>query len=528
MLDRIWGRTSLRSSTRNHPNIQYSPFGSVESLSPPPQPSHTRWVTMTNDLSTALTLIGYAIMNQRMVRVHGHAQDVDRLKGEINALLPSLSPAIKRSKGTELGQQFVLEIEIWNSRLEAWEKARIELEQITFGALNSLEVLQTILNMIQGVPVHLFHDVATHLFDWTNEEYRMLDGILEEMTPSRQILFTRFYQLDSELVDARVLADSPAEDTLQKINGWLEDLITLSNAWNDLTSQIHRKFRQQSDHVDWSHTWQDLERSTLNRFQDDPDLQEQLLAFTSNLNLFEQSVHSSGLIRSWSGFQSISFAEIKQEIRLFRRRFERLQRHLHELREIAVVKTWFSELPLTARELIKSHDGQDMTSYRSAFTVWYLSRWIEYKTPANAWIGLACRDDMSRIQDRLDEQANRWLQQLGQTTETNQWSDWLIDANSSGSALRNQTSSQTVDLFLDNSFEREGNGILIQPLSFDHLNPELNRMVRFLADLPAIWREELPSPIHRYMAFWSRTELHPRGKGRSSLSIEWFSDHSEG
>lgn len=526
MLHRIWGRTSSRSSNRKLPHFRYSPLGPIEQYPHPPDEFPTRWTIVPNDIETALTLIGYALMNQRMVRIHGNKEVTERLKALVNERLPSLTMTEKQTRGKDFSQELSREIEVWQNAFSDWEKAVAELEQITFGALNSLEVLQSILHAIQGLPLQHFHDVAIESFRWTHEEFRILDRVLEDMTPSRQKRLMQFHQLEAEQIHPNVLAETPVEDTQTRIGQWLEDLDRLSATWSALTGQIHRKIRQQPGHHDWAATWNDLARSTINRFQDDPDHRELLLEFTEQLNRFEQSVLSSRFLSSWSGFQSISFAEIKQEIKQIHHRLQRLQSNLIDLREIAAVKIWYMDLPLPAREMLKAHSGQDMKSFRSAFSAWYLSRWIEYQTPENAWLQLSCQQAMSGIQDNLRHLTRLWLQHLGRLTETLQWSDWLIAAESSGSTLRNQPAIQTVDLYLEPGYASDGGAALVQPVLARQYGPELDRLIGLISDLPPVWREELPAPVHRHASFWSPTLLTTGRDDLSIYSVEWSSDQT--
>lgn len=527
MLHRIWGRTSSRSSNRNLPHFEYSPLGPIEYLSPHLNESQTSWVTQPGDFNTALTLIGYALLNQRIIRIHGDQADVDLLKTVVNDRLPALSQSQKLPRVSELSHEFASGIESWQRIYTGWANARTTLEQITFGALNSLEVLQSILKTIQYVPTHLFHDVSTSTFSWTNEEYRLVEQILQEWTTPRQKLFARFDQLDIMHIHATLLLETPVEETRNRIRHWQEDLEALSQNWSVLTGRIHRKFRQQTDVIDWSQTWKELERSTVNRFQDDPDLRDGLAQFTEQIDQFSQSVQTSGLLTFWNGFQSISFAEINQEIRQIRHRFERLLGQLDELREIAGVKTWFSSLPPPAREILKGLADQDLDIGRSAFSVWYLSRWIEFQTPSAAWIQLAGQDQLSNTHHNLLQLAHRWLQYIGQTTETRQWSDWVVDARSRGATLRHSAAAQTLDLYLDPALDTEKRGIAIQPTLTGYHGPELDRLNRLMADTPTTGREELPSPLHRHQAFWSPSELVSFQKDHSSLPIAWSSNQVE-
>ena len=103
MLHRIWGRTSSRSSNRKLPHFRYSPLGPIEQYPHSPDEFPTRWTTVPNDIETALTLIGYALMNQRMVRIHGNKEVTERLKALVNERLPSLTMTEKQTRGKEPG-----------------------------------------------------------------------------------------------------------------------------------------------------------------------------------------------------------------------------------------------------------------------------------------------------------------------------------------------------------------------------------------------------------------------------------------
>ncbi len=498
MLSRIWGRTHMRSTARDITTLHYSPFGDIHTIAPTPDIGKRVWLLDSRNAEDLDILLGFAVLNDLNVRVHAPSDVRPSMIGVGMTDSTQRKGDLRKERLLKIGD-LTQKLSQCDTAMTSWQSALQTLQDIPFGSMNSLEVLQIILQELPKSNLQWFRRVDATSFEWSEAEFRMIESHLNSLQQGS--LSTPLEWPNGQLVlNSLVFHDLDEKTGYTHINQVRHDLDEIRVAVQQLGRLLAHDYRSQVDRPDWSTVQSAVGRSTLLTLPVDEQIQMQGKHIESLVQAFTHSLLALGWFRDWSGFQFISFEEMELEIIQLQRRLIQLKTHLPEIIQSSSDQHAHQQLPLPIQAVLQVIPEQQLESFRTSFPCWYLSRWIEYKTPMEAWRILT--DDAALAQSFQELQDQAWgLMELNLYQVS--WQDRIqFTPDQHPSSDETHDASSWVDLYWQVSPPAD--------LSFQHLKnepailsgPELTRLIYLMKQLPPESHKDLPAPLHTTQSFW--------------------------
>ncbi len=498
MLSRIWGRTHLRSTARDIPFLPYSPFGDLDRISPLPETGQTVWVLESTQREDLQILLGFAVLNGLKVRLHGISNSIPTLAYAPDPELSKRKPDMRKELLLRTERMNLL-LDQWRQSSTRWRTALETLQGIPFGSMNSLEVLQIILQGLPKANLQLFRRVDTSAFAWNEEEFRMIETFLAEMR-SKTMPDPWEWHFDQMRLNGERLYEVDPEDCAADIHQVMSDLESLKAVVQYLGRLLAHAYSCREDAADWATVQGAVGRATLLTLPEEAHIQAEGLHLQHLIDAFSSTLIAHGWFRDWFGFQFISFEEMEQEIDHLHNRLVLLKAHLREIRQVAVDRHLHRELPAQIRALLQVQSGHRQAEVVAAFPIWYLSRWLEKRTPPAAWNILTAYESRRQQRAELQLAAQELMDiQLLQAS----WLDRIhtIREGDTRSAPDSDPAGW-IDVYW-NALPPAGESyIQLAHQGSVATGPELTRLVYLMDHLPESSRLDLPSPLHKSPKFW--------------------------
>ncbi|MCF8236562.1 MAG: hypothetical protein K9I85_00250 [Saprospiraceae bacterium] len=501
MLSRIWGRTHMRSTARDISNLHYSPLGEIHSIVPIPDPHHRVWYLDSTHPGDLDILLGYAVLNNLNVRVHTPSDALPSLV-QTNATDLALKKTDVRKERPLRTNQLIKSLRQWDASMVHWQSALQTLQEIPFGSMNSLEVLQIILQALPKANLQFFRRIDISTFEWSEPEFRMLERTLMAY-PDHDVSDPLAWPFAQMHINTQVFQDTDPTTCSMHIDQMIHDLLEIMDAIHQLGRMLTHEYRRKEDGPDWSTIQLTIGRSTLLTLPQQDAIQTQRAHLQTLVHAFSASLKNFNWFGDWSGFQFISFEEMDVEILLMHRRLRRLKEHLTEIIQASRRRQITQQYPSQIQAVLHVLPEHQKKAFIASFPCWYLSRWIEFRTPDQAW-NILTDSTALHLQYQELQQAGWDLLDLNLYALSWQERIQLADHTRASASLEEDPSDE-IDLYWQ----------VPPPADLEHLHlkhqpavptgPELPRLIYLMKQLPPDMLMDLPAPLHLSGLFWEPT-----------------------
>ncbi len=511
MLNRIWGRTQVRSTTQQASSHHYSPFGDMNEFTPLSSLDQSHLRLTDPSQNSLITVLGNLLIQGRKVRIHWPKGEIQTPAFQFAAQWPNPKP-YKRSEHEKSTEQFELQLNSWETGVAEWQKSLQSLQSITFSSLNSLEVFQSVIQSLPTANMALFQRVDTSGFQWSEDEYRLIETHLNQARQYGASAAKSWIIQQWHLYPPAFQDDSPT--LVRDIKQMILEIEEVHTAMHQLGRQLERHLRAKEEFPDWHGIQQAINRSTLLTLPNHDSIREQQVRLEESIKAATKSLRNKGWFSNWNGFQFISLDEMEQEILTIRQRLVRLKQYLPEILEGLSYQEWSMGLPVQAKHILKSLSPQQLDSAYNSFPCWYLARWLEKKTPGSDWTTLMNQSALTAQAEHLQLLSLDLLAygQGGQSIDNLMC--WVNEENELTGSIDHD--DQQIDIYWRCSPAQGVAFCDIHRIDTLPIGPELNRIIYLMDHLDASTRMDLPAPMHLKPNFWHPDQV----KFNPALSIQ--------